>query len=94
MGNDYDEVQIMEYSEIYVKRIKSLCKQRGIAINKLATMSGVNQSTLDNIVRGITKDPRAKTLHKVAIAFNMTLAEFLDFDELNDYSFEDADDEE
>lgn len=94
MGNDYDEVQNMEYSEIYVKRIKSLCKQRGIAINKLATMSGVNQSTLDNIVRGITKDPRAKTLHKVAIAFNMTLAEFLDFDELNDYSFEDADDEE
>ena len=84
----------MEYSEIYVKRIKSLCKQRGIAINKLATMSGVNQSTLDNIVRGITKDPRAKTLHKVAIAFNMTLAEFLDFNELNDYSFEDAEDEE
>mgnify|MGYP003426315320 FL=1 len=94
MGNRNDEVQIMEYSEIYVKRIKSLCKQRGFAINKLATMSGVNQSTLDNIVRGITKDPRVKTLHKVAIAFNMTLAEFLDFDELNDYSFEDADDEE
>ena len=93
MGNDYDEVQIIDYSEIYVKRIKSLCKQRGIAINKLATMSGVNQSTLDNIVRGITKDPRAKTLHKVAIAFNMTLAEFLDFDELNDYSFEDAEEE-
>mgnify|MGYP002511685661 FL=1 len=94
MGNDYDEVQIMEYSEIYVNRIKSLCKQRGIAINKLATMSGMNQSTLDNIVRGITKDPRVKTLHKVAIAFNMTLAEFLDFDELNDYSFEDDNDEE
>ena len=94
MGNDYDEVQNMEYSEIYVNRIKSLCKQRGIAINKLATMSGVNQSTLDNIVMGNTKDPRAKTLHKVAIAFNMTLAEFLDFDELNDYSFEDAEDEQ
>ena len=94
MGNRNDEVQIMEYSEIYVKRIKSLCKQRGIAINKLATMSGINQSTLDNIVRGLTKDPRAKTLHKIAIAFNMTLAEFLDFDELNDFSFEDNDDDE
>ena len=89
MGNRNDEVQIMEYSEIYVKRIKSLCKQRGIAINKLATMSDVKQSTLDNIVRGLTKNPRVKTLHKLAIAFNMTLAEFLDFDELNDYSFED-----
>lgn len=93
MGNYNCEVQSMEYSDIYVKRIRSLCKQRGIAINKLATMSGVNQSTLDNIVRGITKDPRAKTLHKIAIAFNMTLAEFLDFDELNDYLFEEDDEE-
>lgn len=83
----------MDYSEIYVKRIRSLCKQRGIAINKLATMSDVKQSTLDNIVRGLTKNPRVKTLHKLAVAFNMTLAEFLDFDELNDYSFEDDDEE-
>ena len=47
-------------------------------------MSDVKQSTLDNIVRGLTKNPRAKTLHKITPAFNMTLAEFLDFDELND----------
>ena len=93
MGNYNCEVQSMEYSDIYVKRIRSLCKQRGIAINKLATMSDVKQSTLDNIVRGITKDPRVKTLHKIAIAFNMTLAEFLDFDELNDYLFEEDDEE-
>ncbi|MBE6814232.1 MAG: helix-turn-helix transcriptional regulator [Ruminococcaceae bacterium] len=84
----------MDYSELYVNRILTLCKQRGITVNKLATMSGINQSTLDNIVRGLTKDPRAKTLHKIAIAFNMTLAEFLDFDELNNFSFEDNDDEE
>ena len=72
----------MEYWEIYVKRIKQLCIRRGISINKLSTMSDVKQSTLDNIVRGQTKNPRVKTLHKIAIAFNMTLAEFLDFDEL------------
>ena len=89
MGNDNAEGTIMEYSEIYVKRIRKLCKDRGIAINKLATMSDVKQSTLDNIVRGLTKNPRVKTLHKVALAFNMTLAEFLDFDELNEYSFDD-----
>ena len=93
MGNAYDEVHTMDYSEIYVKRIRSLCKQRGIAINKLATMSDVKQSTLDNIVRGLTKNPRVKTLHKIALAFNMTLSEFLDFDELNNYSFEEDDEE-
>ena len=79
----------MEYNLIYVQRIRSLCKKRGISINKLATMSGVKQSTLDNIMRGLTENPRVATLHKIAIAFNMTLAEFLDFSELNDYSFDD-----
>ncbi len=77
----------------YVDRIRGLCGKRGISINKLAEMSDVKQSTLDNIVRGITKNPRVKTLHKPAIAFNMTLSEFLDFDELNSYSFEDDEEE-
>ncbi|MBQ6757197.1 MAG: helix-turn-helix transcriptional regulator [Oscillospiraceae bacterium] len=79
----------MDYSDIYIRRIKKLCAERGIAINKLATMSDVKQSTLDNIVRGLTKNPRVMTLHKIALAFGMTLSEFLDFDELNDYSFDD-----
>ena len=89
MGNDDNEATNMEYSELYVKRIRELCEKRGIAINKLAVMSDVSQSTLDNIVRGLTKNPGVKTIHKVANAFSMTLAEFLDFDELNEYSFED-----
>ncbi len=89
-----DEVQRMEYADLYVKRIRTLCRQRGITINKLAVMSGVKQSTLDNIVRGMTKNPRVKTLHKLAIAFNMTLSEFLDFEELNEYGFEEKDEDD
>ena len=83
----------MDYDQLYIQRIRSLCRKRGLSINKLAAMSDVKQSTLDNIVRGITKNPRVKTLHKIALAFNMTLAEFLDFQELNTYSFEDDSEE-
>ena len=83
----------MDYSELYVRRIRKLCRERGITVNKLATMSGVRQSTLDNIVRGLTKNPRVMTLHRIALAFNMTLAEFLDFPELNDYAFEEDEEE-
>lgn len=83
----------MEYSQLYVNRIRQLCRERNIAINRLATMSDVKQSTLDNIVRGNTKNPRVKTLHKIAIAFNMTLAEFLDFPALNDFEFDEDDDD-
>lgn len=83
----------MEYSDIYVQRIKKLCKDRGLSINRLAVISDVKQSTLDNIMQGKTRNPGVQTLHKLAITFNMTLAEFLDFDLLNEYSFdEDTDD--
>lgn len=76
------------YAKLYVERIRALCKARGISVNKLAIMSDGKQSTLDNIMRGLTTNPRVKTLRKPAIAFNMTLSAFLDFAPLNNYSFE------
>ena len=79
----------MEYSEIYVGRIRELCRQRGISINKLSDMSGVKRPNHDHR-GGQTKNPRVKTLCRIALALNMTLSEFLDFDELNEYSFEDS----
>ena len=82
----------MKYEDLFAQRILNLCKKRGITVNKLATMSGIHQSTLDNIVRGISKNPRIMTLHKIANTLNMTVSEFLDFKELNDYSFDDNND--
>ncbi len=76
------------YSEILVNRIVSLCASRGITIYQLAIMSGVSHSTLDNIMNRHTLNPRIQTLHKIALAFGMTLAEFVDFRELNDFSFD------
>ncbi|MBE6925952.1 MAG: helix-turn-helix transcriptional regulator [Ruminococcaceae bacterium] len=40
-----------------VRRIRQLCRERGFAINMLAKRAGINQSTIDNIVRGLTKNP-------------------------------------
>ena len=81
------------YAQIIVNRILTLCKHRRITVNKLSDMSGVSHSTLDNFVNGKTFNPRIKTLHKIALAFSMTLPEFLDFPELNDYVFDDQADE-
>ncbi len=80
------------YSEILIERILSLCKKRGMTIYQLSKMSGVSHSTLDNIVNRRIFNPRIKTLHKIASAFSLTVAEFFDFDELNDFSFDDEDD--
>ena len=83
----------MEYSEIYALRIKQLCKQDGITVNRLATLAGLKQSTIDNIIRGTSKNPKVRTLHKIAAVFGMTLSELLDFPELNEYSIDDEEDE-
>ncbi|MBD5154377.1 MAG: helix-turn-helix transcriptional regulator [Oscillibacter sp.] len=79
----------MEYYQIIANRIAHLCKERNYSINMLAKMSNMGQSTIDNIMRGSSKNPGVQTLHKIALTFNMTVAEFLDFPELNDYSFDD-----
>ena len=79
----------MEYYQLIANRIACLCKERRLSINRLASMSNMNQSTIDNIMRGVSKNPRIKTLHKIALTFNMTPAEFLDFPEFNAFSFDD-----
>ena len=83
----------MDYSDIYALRIRQLCKDRKITINKLATLAGLKQSTIDNIIRGKSKNPKVRTLHRIANVFGMTLSEFLDFPELNDYSINDEDED-
>lgn len=86
----------MEYYQIIANRILALCKERGFSINKLARMSNVKQSTIDNIMHGASRNPGIQTLHKISLTFNMTLSEFLDYPELNEFSFDDnsPDDEE
>ena len=79
----------MQYYELFSLRIRQLCKERGITVNRLATLSGLKQSTIDNIIRGTSKNPKVHTLHQIAVTFNMTLSEFLNFPELNEYSIDD-----
>ena len=78
----------MVYSSIFAKRIRTLCDERGYSISKLAYISDVSESTLDNIMQGHTNNPGIMSLHKIALAFNMTLSEFLDFKELDEFSFD------
>jgi DNA-binding Xre family transcriptional regulator len=79
----------MTYSEAIIKRLNELCVERNITINKLATLSGITQSTVDNLMRGKTKNPKLKTLHKLAIGLDMTVSDLLDFPEMNETAFED-----
>jgi transcriptional regulator with XRE-family HTH domain len=79
----------MTYSDVIILRLTKLCREQGITINKLATLSGITQSTVENIMSGKTKNPKLKTLHKLAIGLDMMVSELLDFPEMNETIFED-----
>ena len=79
----------MTYSDVIILRRTKLCEEQHITINKLATLSGITQSTVENIMSGKTKNPKLKTLHKLAIGLGMTVSELLDFPEINETIFED-----
>lgn len=79
----------MTYSDVIILRLTRLCESRSITTNKLATLSGITQSTVENIMSGKTRNPKLKTLHKLAVGLNMTVSELLDFPEMNETIFED-----
>jgi len=79
----------LKYSEILSKRITSLCSEKQITYNKLANMSGIGSSTIDNILKGKNDLTNIRTLHGLANGFGMTLSEFLNFSEMNEAQFDD-----
>ena len=57
-------------------RILHLCADRGITINKLATISALPPSSIKNILYGRSVDPKILTIKKLCDGLDMSLAEF------------------
>ena len=75
----------MNIGEAVKERILELCAERNITINKLGTMSGVTQSTINNIVSGRNNGTTIATIKKLCDGLEITLGEFFstpEFDEL------------
>ena len=62
------------------ERIINLCKAREITVNKLSTICGLTQSTLNNIVSGRNKSVTLSTLKKICDGLDITIQEFFDND--------------
>ncbi len=65
-------------------RIFELCEQRNISINKLSTISGVTQSTVNNIVSGRNNTTTVSTIKKLCDGLDITIKEFFDGDMFNE----------
>ena len=66
----------MNVGEAVKERILELCRERDISINKLCTMSGVTQSTVNNIVSGRNHSVTISTIKKLCDGLDLTMGEF------------------
>lgn len=66
----------MNIGEATKLRILELCKENKITINKLATISGITQSTLSNIVGGRNNSATISTIKKICDGLNISIRDF------------------
>lgn len=70
----------MNISQAVVKRIEDLCKERNLTVNALSNISGVTQSTVNDIVSGTTYNAGIVTIKKLCDGFGISVRDFFDCD--------------
>ena len=68
----------MTLKEAIIRRILDLCEERGLTVNKLSTVCGMTQSTLNNIVNGRNKSTTTSTVKKICDGLGITITDFFD----------------
>ncbi|MGN1097565.1 MAG: helix-turn-helix domain-containing protein [Clostridia bacterium] len=62
------------------ERILELCREKNITVNRLATISGITQSTLSNIVSGRNNSTTVSTIQKLCDGLEITIEDFFHSD--------------
>lgn len=75
----------MNISQATIKRILELCEERNLTVNALSNISGVTQSTVNDIVNGTTYNAGIATIKKLCDGLEISVRDFFDselFDDL------------
>ena len=75
----------MSTKEAIANRIIQLCNERHMAINELASISGISPSTVYSILNEKSQNPGTITIKKLCDGLDITLGEFFstpEFDSL------------
>ncbi|MBO5104617.1 MAG: helix-turn-helix transcriptional regulator [Ruminococcus sp.] len=68
----------MNISDAVAYRILELCKENNLTVNKLSTLSGVTQSTVNDIVNHKAKNVGIVTIKKLCDGFGITISYFFE----------------
>ncbi|MDD2397961.1 MAG: helix-turn-helix transcriptional regulator [Tissierellia bacterium] len=66
--------------EAVLNRINEICDDRGMAVNKLANLSGITPSTVYSVFDCDRKDIGIVLIKKICDGFDITLEEFFSSD--------------
>ena len=66
----------VEIGEAVRERILALCRERNISINKLCSLSGVTQSTVNNIISGRNRSATISTIKKLCDGLDISIETF------------------
>ncbi len=66
----------MNIGEAVRLRIIELCKDNNITVNKLSTLCGITQSTLNNIVSGRNNSTTVSTVKKICDGLELNIIDF------------------
>ena len=64
-------------------RILQLCGERGITINRLATLAALPPSSVKNILYGKSQDPKLSTIHAICDGLGITMSAFFDVEDFS-----------
>ena len=60
------------------KAIRYMCEIRSISVNRLASRSGLSQSTVDSILKGKSVNPTVTTIDKIAKGLMISREDFME----------------
>lgn len=74
----------MNIGEAVRLRILDLCEEQKLSVNKLSNLSGVTQSTVNNIVSGRNHSATISTIKKLCDGLGISIEEFFHSERFRD----------
>lgn len=74
----------MNAKQAVAERILQLCRERNLAINAIANISGVSPSTIYSMLNEKSRNPGVVSIKKICDGFDISLREFFDSDLFDD----------
>lgn len=73
----------MKLSKAVSSKLLSICENKTISVNKLASICCLTQSTVQNLVTGKSKNPKMLTIIRICEGLDISMKDFFD-DEIFD----------